>query len=203
MEIGYSILFAAIAAAAGASIGAMLIGMFEHGGRAVLTRQCAIAVIGALTVFVVPGLVSGFEVYSDLQQWAHGVDLTAVFSLGLVGSAIYSAKQAPSRVHKYMDLVSRVVPFALKNFDDIDYDDDQIISMKDLDRAMMQKPFAGAETQEILQFMRRHIHDIGHDVGSYNAGGSTGTTATVSVINRADIERFAAKTAKKYAAWQH
>ncbi|MBA3994833.1 MAG: hypothetical protein C0469_15040 [Cyanobacteria bacterium DS2.3.42] len=203
MEIGYSIFFAALAAAAGAIVGTTLIAMFEHQGRAALVRQTAIAVIVALAIAVAPGLISGFEVYSDLQQWISWIGITSLLSLGIAGSSVYTAKSAPARVQKYMDIVARVVPFALKNFDDIDYDDDQIISMKDLDRALMQKAFSGAETQALLQFMRKNIHEIGHDVGSYHAGGpSSGTTVTVSVINKADIESYAAKTAQKYSAWR-
>ncbi len=203
MEIGYSIFFAALAAAAGAIVGTTLIAMFEHQGRAALVRQTAIAVIVALAIAVAPGLISGFEVYSDLQQWISWIGITSLLSLGIAGSSVYTAKAAPARVQKYMDIVARVVPFALKNFDDIDYDDDQIISMKDLDRALMQKAFSGAEPQVLLHFMRKNIHEMGHDVGSYHAGSpSSGTTVTVSVINKADIESYAAKTAQKYSAWR-
>lgn len=203
MEIGYSIFFAALAAAAGAIVGTTLIAMFEHQGRAALVRQTAIAVIVALAIAVAPGLISGFEVFSDLQQWISWIGITSLLSLGIAGSAVYTAKSAPARVQKYMDIVARVVPFALKNFDEIDYDDDQIISMKDLDRALMQKAFSGAEPQVLLHFMRKNIHEMGHDVGSYHAGGpSSGTTVTVSVINKADIESYAAKTAQKYSAWR-
>jgi hypothetical protein len=203
MEIGYSILFAALAAAAGSIVGITLIALFEHQGRAALVRQSAIAAIVAVAVAVAPGLISGFEVYSDLQQWISWIGITSLFSLALVATAFYSAKGAPARVQKYMDIVARVVPFALKNFDEIDYDDDQIISMKDLDRALMQKAFSGAEPQALLQFMRKNIHEMGHDVGSYHAGGpSGGTTVTVSVINKADIESYAAKTAQRYSAWR-
>jgi hypothetical protein len=203
MEIGYSIFFAALAAAAGAIVGTTLIAMFEHQGRAALVRQTTIAAIVAAAIAVAPGLISGFAVFSDLQQWISWIGITSLLSLGIAGSAFYTAKSAPSRVQKHMDIVSRVVPFAVKNFDEIDYDDDQIISMKDLDRALMQKAFSGAETQELLQFMRKHIHAMGHDVGSYHAGGpSSGTTVTVSVINKADIGNYAEKMAQRYSAWR-
>ncbi len=201
MEIGYSILFAAIAAVAGACVGATLVAVFEHQGRTALMRQCAIAVIAAVAIFAAPGIISGFEVYSNLQQWIAWVGMTSLFSLGLAGSAFYTARTAPSRVQKFTDAVSRVVPFALKNFDEIDYDDDQIISITDLDRALLQKTFKSSETQELLRFMRKNIHAMGHDVGTHHTGGSQGTTVTVSVINRTDIERYATKTAARYANW--
>ena len=202
MEIGYSLLLAAISASFGAIIGSSLILLFEHQGRVALTRQCGISLAIALAVLTLPGLIWGFGTYSDFNQWTGGLGIVSAFSLGVAGFAFGVAYFAPARVEKYIDVSSRMVPFALKNFDEIDYDDDQIISVKDIDRAMQQKAFKGAEVQELLLFMRQNMHDIGHDVGTHHVGPNSGGSVTVSVINRADIERYAATTAEKYARWR-
>lgn len=202
MEIGFSLLLAAFAAGIGAIIGSALILTFEHQGRFALTRQVMIALAIALAAVALPGLIWGFAIYSNLQQWTAWLGIAAVFSLVLTGTALAIAYTAPARVQEYMEASSGMVPFALKNFDEIDYDDDEIISVKDLDRAMLQKTFKGAETQKHLSFMRQHIHDIGHDVGTHHTGSQYGSSVTVSVINRADLERYAEKTAQKYAGWR-
>lgn len=202
MDIGFSLLLAAFAAGIGALIGSALVMMFEHQGRFVLTRQCSIALALALAVVAAPGLIWGFDVYGNIQLWSSWLGIAAVFSLSVAGTALAIAYGAPARAQEYMDISSRMVPFALKNFDEIDYDDDEIISVKDLDRALQQKNFKSAETQELLRFMRKHIHEIGHDVGTQYTGGQYASTATVSVINRADIELYAAKIAEKYAGWR-
>jgi len=202
MEIGFSLLLAAFAAGVGAIIGSALILMFEHQGRFALTRQVSIALTIALAAVAVPGLIWGWDVYSNVQQWTSWLGIAGIFSLGVAGTAFGVAYTAPGRMHQYVEISTRVVPFALKNFDEIDYDDDQIISLKDIDRALLQKNFKSSEAQELLRFMRKHINEIGHDVGTHHTGGQYGSTVTVSVINRADIERYAAKTSEKYAGWR-
>jgi len=202
MEIGFSLLLAAFAAGVGALIGSGLVLMFEHQGRFAITRQCGIALALALAVVVAPGLIWGFDIYGNIQLWTSWLGIATVFSLGVAGTSLAVAYGAPERAQEYMDVSSRMVPFAQKNFDEIDYDDDEIISVKDLDRALLQKNFKSADTQELLRFMRKHIHEIGHDVGTQYTGGQYNSTATVSVINRADLERYAAKTAEKYAGWR-
>lgn len=202
MEIGYSLFLAAVAVGFGTLIGIGLVSTFEHQGRFALTRQVTIAGVIALAVLAAPGLISGWAIYAALPMWMGWLGIAGVFSVALGASAFLTAYSAPGRAFEHMDNVSRVVPFALKNFDEIDYDDDQIISMKDLDRALMQKSFAGSEPQALLQFMRKNIHAIGHDVGSYHTGSQYGSTVTVSVINRGDIERYAAKMGEKYAGWR-
>lgn len=176
--------------------------MFEHQGRFALTRQVSIALTIALAAVAVPGLIWGWDVYSNVQQWTSWLGIAGIFSLGVAGTAFGVAYTAPGRMHQYVEISTRVVPFALKNFDEIDYDDDQIISLKDIDRALLQKNFKSSEAQELLRFMRKHINEIGHDVGTHHTGGQYGSTVTVSVINRADIERYAAKTSEKYAGWR-
>lgn len=202
MDIGFSLLLAAFAAGVGALIGSALVMMFEHQGRFALTSQCGIALALALAVVAAPGLIWGFDVYSNMQLWTSWLGIAAIFSLGVAGTSLAIAYGAPARAQEYMDISSRMVPFAQKNFDEIDYDDDEIISVKDLDRALQQKNFKSAETQELLRFMRKHIHEIGHDVGTQYTGGQYNSSATVSVINRADLERYAARTAEKYAGWR-
>ncbi len=202
MEIGFSLLLAAFAAGVGALIGSGLVLMFEHQGRFAITRQCGIALALALAVVVAPGLIWGFDIYGNIQLWTSWLGIATIFSLGVAGTSLAVAYGAPERAQEYMDVSSRMVPFAQKNFDEIDYDDDEIISVKDLDRALLQKNFKSADTQELLRFMRKHIHEIGHDVGTQYTGGQYNSTATVSVINRADLERYAAKTAEKYAGWR-
>ncbi len=69
--------------------------------------------------------------------------------------------------------------------------------------AMKQTAFGSAEDQEVLQFIRSNMSDIGHGVGSYTTyNGTTASSKTVSVISPRDLDGYAEKTLAKYSAWR-
>lgn len=202
-EIVIASFFGIMCAVIGGLIGCLIVGALEHKGKSVLVRQTAIATACAAALVVIPTLIFGSEIFTDRMMWPVAVGALGGTAVGIILGAVITAITAPSRVRKFLAKVPLVAPFAQRNFTTLDVDDDKVLSDGDLGHALKQTSFATAQDQEVLNFMRNNISDIGHGVGSYTTyNGTTSSSKTVSVISPRDLEAYAEKTFGKYAAWR-
>lgn len=201
-EILFVLLFGSMFAMVGGLIGWLIVGALEHKGKGVLARQVAIAAVVAAALVIIPSLIFGFEIFTD-RNWPVAFGMLGGSAGGILLAAVITAVTAPSRVRKFLEMVPLVAPFATQNFTTLDVDDDKVLSDGDLGHALKQTAFATAQDQDVLNFMRSNMSEIGHGVGSYTTyNGTTSSSKTVSVISPRDLEGYAEKTFEKYAAWR-
>lgn len=187
----------------GGLFGAFFVAPFEPSGPRALFGHFMSAVVIALLVPVIPVLIWGLEVYTN--RW-HGASNIAMFATGAIAMLVTAWgiwSSAPSRIKEYLEMITKVKPFVLKNFEVLDGDEDGVISDGDLGHA--RERMTDEADRKVLDFLRSNLRTIGHGVGSYatyNAATKTTSSTTVSVISKRDLDRFEESEPAKYAAWR-
>ncbi len=180
----------------GAMVGGLTMIAFEKGGPGAMRTGTIVSVVLAVLLGWAASLVAT----------ANGVPalwISILPAITCVGAAWLTARENTARITGIIANAHAVKDAITNNFEALDVDDDQVISVVDLETILAGKaPIPSGVSRELISHMRDQILKIGHNVGKYTttAGRST-VTHTVAVISPRDVQNYPMRVAALYPNW--